>query len=89
MSSSEEYLEVADLVDVTCSQCGIPSFRLGMSDEETAKVCRSIGERAPGSGLIDGKQVISVDGFDAMIFVAITEFPKFYEKYNLAMVWRN
>lgn len=84
-----EALVVSDLVDCVCSECGIPRFRMGMGDEEVAKVCRWIGEHAPGSKFIDGKVAISADGFDAMIFITITEFPKFYEKHQLAMVWRN
>ena len=84
-----EALEVSDLVDCVCSECGIPRFRLGMGDDGIARVCRWIGERAPGSKMIDGKMAISVDGFDAMIFITMTEFPDFYEKHQLAMVWRN
>ena len=84
-----EALEINDIVDCVCSECGIPSFRLGMTDEDIAKVCRWIGEHAPNSRIIEGKKIISVEGFDAMIFITITEFPKFFEKHQLAMVWRN
>ena len=84
-----ETLEVNELVDIICSQCGIPTFRLNMSNEEIARVCRWIGEHASGSRIIDGKMVISAEGFDTMIFVTIIEFPQFYEEHNLAMVWRN
>ena len=93
MESVENCIEVGELVDCVCSECGIPSFRLGMSDEEIAKVCRWIGEHAPGSksvrGASKGETTISVDGFDAMIFITITGFPAFFEKHQLAMVWRN
>lgn len=89
MEGTESYMETDELVDVVCAECGIPRFRLGMSNEEIAKVCRWIGERAPGSKVVDGKMAISVDGFDAMIFTTITEFPKFFEEHQLAMVWRN
>lgn len=84
-----EALEITDLVDVVCSLCGIPSFRLSMGNEEIAKVCKWIGEHAPGSRFIDGKMAISADGFDAMIFITMTEFPAFFEEHQLAMVWRN
>jgi len=89
MKNTEEYMEVDEVVDVVCSLCGIPSFRMGMGNEEIAKVCRWVGEHAPGSKKVDGKMAISADGFDAMIFITITEFPEFYEKHQLAMVWRN
>lgn len=82
-------METDELVDMICSECGIPSFRMGMSDEEIATVCRWIGERAPNNPIIDGKRVIGAEGYDAMIFVTIIEFPSFYEKHQLAMVWRN
>lgn len=86
---SAEYLEVSDLIDLACSQCGIPTFRHNLKDEEIAEVCRWMGEHAPGSKKVDGKLIISVDGFDAMIFITITEFPQFFEEHKLAMVWRN
>ena len=89
MSIAEDFVEADTLVDIACTVCGIPSFRLGMSNEDIASVCRWIGEHAPGSREIDGKMVISADGFDAMIFITILEFPKFYEEHQLAMVWRN
>ena len=88
-SKADEALKVEDIVDCVCSECGIPSFRLGMVDEDKANVCRWIGEHAPNSRIIDGKMAISAEGFDVMIFMTITEFPKFFEKHNLAMVWRN
>ena len=89
MDNVEEYMDVDQLVDVACTDCGIPSFRMSMSDEDIAKVCRWVGEYAPGSGVIDGKMCISAEGFDAMLFITIIEFPDFFNRYNLAMVWRN
>jgi len=90
MKDTEEYMEAGELVDNICTRCGIPSFRLGMTDDEIAVVCRWIGERAPGSKKdVEGKVAISTDGFDAMMFITITEFPEFYKKHQLAMVWRN
>ena len=49
----------------------------------------SNGIRASYGKLKDGKIAISAEGFDAMIFITMTEFPSFYEKHQLAMVWRN
>jgi hypothetical protein len=89
MADTKDFMEVDELVDCVCSECGIPTFRLGMGDNEIARVCRWIGEHAPGSRAVDGKIAISADGFDAMIFITMTEFPKFYEEHKLAMVWRN
>lgn len=89
IENEAEYLEVSDIVDVVCSHCGIPTFRHNLNDEEIAKVCRWIGEHAPNTAAIDGKLVVNTDGFDTMIFIAITEFRRFYEKNQLAMLWRN
>lgn len=89
MKDAEGFLEVSDLISAVCSQCGIPTFAHNLSDEEIAEVCRWIGERAPGSQVIDGKMVISAEGFDTMIFITMIEFPEFYERHQLGMVWRN
>ena len=89
MKEVEGFMDVEELIDVACSACGIPRFRLGMGDEEIAKVCKWIGEQAPSNELVDGKKVIGAEGFDAMIFLTMTEFPEFYERHQLAKVWRN
>ena len=84
------FLEADEIVNVACSACGIVMpFPAGMSNTDIARVCRWIGEQAPSSFEEDGKIVISADGWDAMIFVAILEFPWFFKEQNLAMVWRN
>lgn len=83
------FFEVDELVSVVCLQCGIPRLRHDLNDEEIARVCRWIGEHAPNTTTVDGKLAISAEGFDAMIFLTITEFPQFFEKHKLAMVWRN
>ena len=85
----EGYIEVCDAVDSICRLCNIPSFRLGMNDNEIPEVCRWIGHHAPNSIIEDGKHIISYEGFDAMVFITITEFPRFFEKHQLGMVWRN
>jgi hypothetical protein len=82
-------LGVKEVVDCACSACGILTFRSGMSDSDIAKVCRWIGEKAPNSGIIEGEMVICTEGWDTMLFVTMCEFPEFFVKNNLAMVWRN
>ena len=89
MEDTEEYLEVIDLVENICSQCGIPTFPRNLSDDEIARVCRWVGEHSPNTKTIDGKLAISAEGFDTMMFITITEYPDFFEKNRLAMVWRN
>jgi hypothetical protein len=83
------YLEADELVECACTACGIPFFKLGMSDEDIARVCKWIGEHAPTNFVEDGRIVITTAGWDTMIFITIVEFPAFFEKHNLAMVWRN
>ena len=88
-----DVLDVDEIVNVACSECGILTFRKNLNDNEIAEVCRWVGLHAPNSKPApvgeNGKPQISVDGFDAMVFVTITEFPKFFEEHMLAMVWRN
>ena len=88
----EHYLEADEVVNVACSACGIVMpFPAGMSDGDIARVCRWIGEQAPSSYEDEesGKVVICAEGWDAMIFITIIEFPKFYEEHQLWTVWRN
>lgn len=94
MSTQIEALEVRDIIDIACSECGIhlpllPRMPHDLSDEEIARVCRWVGEKAPGSQIIDGKMQISGEGYGTMIFIAISEFPEFFNRHQLYMVWRN
>jgi len=89
VENAGDAVDIETLVDCVCSECGIPSFRQSMNDEEIAKICKWVGEHAPNSKSLDGKVIISAEGFDVMIFIAIIEFPQFYKKHQLSMVWRN
>ena len=84
-----DFPEVSELIDIICSRCGIPTLCHNLSDEEIARVCRWIGEHAPDAVQLEEKVGIGAMGYDTMIFLTITEFPTFFEKNMLAMVWRN
>ncbi len=55
-----------------------------LTDEEIRRICKWIGERAPDTITIDNKKMLGRMGIDAMLFIALTEFPEFYERYELA-----
>lgn len=89
MGDSEDILDTDELIVTVCSKCGIVTFPRNLCNEEIARVCRWIGENAPDAITVGGKPAIGRVGFDTMIFVAITEFPRFFDEHQLAMVWRN
>jgi len=61
---------------------GTPNEEL--SDDEIRRLCKWVGEKAPDAITIDNKKILGRIGIDAMLFIALTEFPEFYVKYELA-----
>ena len=57
-----------------------------MTDEEIRKVCRWFGEHAPDYEVVNGVGVFGREGIEAMMFIALTEFPSFYTKYELSPI---
>lgn len=79
-----EFLDTDTVVNVAKTALGISTPNSFMLDEEIRMVCRWVGERAPDTIEVDGKKIIRRTGTSAMLFIALTEFPKFYEKFELA-----
>ena len=55
-----------------------------MTDYEIQQVLRIYGDNAPGTRWEDGKIVMGRIGFELMLFLAITEFPRWYERHELS-----
>ena len=82
--TEHEYMDTDTVVCTARSALGIDTPTEYLTDDEIRKVCRWVGENAPDTIEVDGKKVIRRMGTSAMLFIALTEFPKFYEKYELA-----
>ena len=87
-------LKVRDIVDIACDECNIhlplmPNMPHDLPDEQIAEICRWIGRNAPDCMIIDNEQVIGTIGWDTMMFITLTEFPDFFVRNQLYMVWRN
>ncbi len=79
-----EFMDTDTVVNVARSALGIDTPNSLMLDEEIRMICRWVGERAPDTITIDDKVTLGRTGINAMLFIALTEFPKFYEKFDLA-----
>lgn len=74
-----------ELVVVAQEDLGITHDRVYFDDDDIALISRYIGERAPGSRKDeDDELVLSRDGIEMMLSVALTQFPEFYERKELA-----
>ena len=82
--SEHQYMDTDTVVCVARSNLGIDTPTEYLDDEEIRKICRWVGESAPDTITVDGKKVMRRMGIDAMLFIALTEFPEFYKKFELA-----
>ncbi len=84
VEAEHEYLDTDTVVCAARSALGIDTPNAYLSDDEIREICRWVGENAPDTIEVDGKKIIRRMGISAMLFIALTEFPEYYERYELA-----
>jgi hypothetical protein len=70
-----------ELISQGKEACGVQTPTDEMSDAEIRRVVRWI---ALSSVLVEGDLLANVKAVQLMLFIAISEFPEFYERYELA-----
>ncbi len=81
---NQQYMDTDTVVCVAKSALGISTPNSEMLDDEIRMICRWVADRAPDTIDVDGEKVLMRVGTNAMLFIALTEFPEFYEKFELA-----
>lgn len=71
-------------VETAKAACHIDKPNSEMTDDEIATVCKWIGQFAPDTMWADGKPVFGRIGIETMVFITLTEFPEFYERWGLS-----
>jgi len=79
-----QYMDTDTVVSVARTALGISTPTEYLTDDEIRMICKWIGERAPDTIEVDGVKIMRRMGIDAMLFIALTEFPEFYSSYKLA-----
>lgn len=78
-----EYGEPDELVAFTKGYLKIKGPFKDMSDNDIAKIMRSIGSRAPDTVWIEGKPVMGRIGIGVMLSLSLYVFPEFYTEHEL------
>jgi len=84
MEDGIETVDASSAVQLAKDACHIDTLNFAMSDEEIRIVAKWIGQQAPDTIWVDGKPKFRTLGISAMLFITLSEFPKFYEKYGLS-----
>lgn len=79
----QEFIPTDTVIDLARNLCGISTPIEAMSDEEIGAACRRIGEQAPDTTWVDYEPTLGPIGIGVMLFLALTEFPDFYERFEL------
>ncbi len=72
------------IIETIKAQYNIKKPNGEMTDEEIAIICKEIGKRAPDTMWFDEEPILGRIGIGTMLFLTITEFPEFYERYGLS-----
>lgn len=76
--------KTAGIIDTIKAELGIDKPNEEMSDNEIQQTLRYIGDRAPDTEWDKGKPTLGKMGIEVMIFLAIMEFPEWYEEQDLS-----
>lgn len=78
------FLTTSLAVEAAKASCHISKDNSEMTDDDIRAVCHWIADRAPDTVMVDNKPEYGRVGREVMLFIAITEFPWFYDRYELA-----
>jgi len=84
MEHGIEHQDTSFAVETAKQVCYINKLNSEMTDDEIATVCKWIGEKAPDTVYANGKPVYGRIGIETMVFIALSEFPEFYERNGLS-----
>ena len=72
-----------ELVDSAKEACDIAKPNSEMSDGEIRTIVYWIFEQLPDTSWVNERIVPSRAGIDLLLFVTMSEFPEFYQRYGL------
>ena len=84
MKSKAEYVHPSELVKQAKVACHITKLNGDMTDDEIRTVIRALAECTHDTTWVDGHLIFGKKAIDLMLFIALSEFPWFYEKYELS-----
>jgi len=84
MEERVDYQDTSSAVQLAKETLGISTPDSMMTDEEIRTVPKWIAQHAPDTVWVDGKPQFGRLGISAMLFVVLSEFPSFYERYGLS-----
>ena len=83
MKDIRGYSAARELVASAKKACSITKPNSEMNDDEIRTIVHWIFECLSDTSWVDGKMVPGRAGIDLMLFVTMSEFPEFYQRYGL------
>jgi hypothetical protein len=83
MEDLSSYSRIRELVALAKKACSITKANSEMTDDEIRTMSHWIFKCLPDTTWVDGKITPSRAGIDLMLFLTISEFPRFYQRYGL------
>ena len=80
----EHALTTSDLVNLAKANLGITKPNGELADNDIRAIARWVGMQATDIACVDGEVTFSRIGIGLMLFIALTEFPEFYSRYELS-----
>ena len=84
MDNLTEFQDTSTAVGLAKKSLHIDKPNIEMFYDEIRSVCRWVAQHAPDTVWLEGKPHFGRQGIDSMLFIALTEFPDFYEMNGLS-----
>ena len=79
-------MAAGELVDIAKQELGITFSNALLDDEDIRGICKWVGQHAPDTIENGDETHIKSKGIDAMLFISLSVFPWFYERYELSQM---
>ena len=80
----EHALTTSDLVEQAKANLNITKPNGELADDDIRVIARWVGMQAQDTACTDGEVTFNRTGLGLMLFIALTEFPEFYSRYELS-----
>jgi len=80
----EHAVKTSDLVEQAKANLGIAKPNGELADDDIRAIAHWVGMKAQDTVCANGEVTFNRTGIGLMLFIALTEFPEFYSRYELS-----
>ena len=84
VSEVRAFVSAHELVALAKEKLDITNHNGLLDEEDIREICKWVATLAPDAIEVNGELTFGKTGIGMLLFVSLSEFPRFYEKYELS-----